>query len=52
VLLHDERGVLRRVNDLETEAGTLVSTAPPPRGPRTDWPSTPAARLLFPEHSR
>ncbi len=49
VLLHDDHGVLSRVSEVSTPAGTLVSAAAPPRGPRQDWPSTPVSRLLFPE---
>ncbi len=52
VLLHDDGGALRRVSEIDTPAGTLVSTAPVPRTGRTVWPDTPVSRLLFPDRFR
>jgi len=47
-LLMDDHGVLRRVTELSTPIGTLVSAAPSTTL-RTTWPPTPVSRLLFPE---
>lgn len=52
VLLRDEKGALRRVNQIETPVGRLVATAPWPAPARSQWPDTPVSRLLFPERFR
>jgi hypothetical protein len=48
-LFQDDHGTLRRVEEVETPAGLLRTTAPIPTAPRTSWPDTPVSRLLFPE---
>jgi hypothetical protein len=48
-LFEDDRGVLRRVPEIKTSEGPLRASAPIPAGPRTAWPDTTAARLLYPE---
>ena len=48
-LFEDDHGTLRRVEELQTSAGILRSTAPLPTEARTEWPDTPVSRLLFPE---
>jgi hypothetical protein len=48
-LFEDDRGSLRRVEAIETPAGTLRTLAPLPTTTRTSWPDTPVSRLLFPE---
>ncbi len=49
VLLTDDRGTLRRVPELSTPVGKLVSATVLPAAPRVHWPSTPVSRLLFPD---
>lgn len=50
-LLASDGVSLRRVTEIETEAGKLSSTAAvPPKG-RVEWPKTPVARLLFSEQA-
>jgi hypothetical protein len=48
-LFEDDHGALRRVEAVETPAGTLRALAPLPTTARTSWPDTPVSRLLFPE---
>jgi len=49
ILLHSENGILHRITAIDTMAGRLESAAPLPDHPRTVWPPTTLARLLFPE---
>jgi hypothetical protein len=51
-LFEDDHGSLRRVEAIETPAGTLRTLAPLPTTARTSWPDTPVSRLLFPEAFR
>lgn len=52
VLLRDDRGALRRVGELRTPAGPLAASLSPRVATRAEWPSTPVARLLFPDSYR
>lgn len=52
VILESKDGILTRIPAIETSAGRLESLAPLPDHPRTDWPMTPLARILFPGHSK
>lgn len=49
VLLHDDHGVLRRVAQVATAAGTLRADPGTAGAVREQWPDTPMARLLFPD---
>jgi hypothetical protein len=48
-LFEDDHGTLRRVEEVETPAGTLRTLAPLPTTVRSRWPETQVSRLLFPE---
>lgn len=48
-LFLDDRGTVRRVEAIQLPTGLLRSAAPIPTAPRTSWPDTPVARILFPE---
>jgi len=48
-LFEDDHGALRRVEAISLPSGQLRTTAPVPSAPRTSWPDTPVARLMFPE---
>jgi hypothetical protein len=48
-LLHDDRGELRRVQEISTPVGKLVATAAPAASPRAEWSSTLVSRLLLSE---
>lgn len=49
VLLRDDHGILHRVREIQTPAGPLTAPDSPPVASRAVWPSTPVARLLFPD---